>query len=56
VGGAVGGWIGATLAHSLRAPVLSRFFAIFLFAVAVHMIAGSRRQTPAAVLPEGGPS
>lgn len=54
-GGALGGWAGASLAHELRAPLLSRFFALFLVAVAAHMIAGSRRSvSPAAPPPAGG--
>ncbi|MEK7347427.1 MAG: sulfite exporter TauE/SafE family protein [Candidatus Eisenbacteria bacterium] len=54
-GGALGGWFGATLAHELRAPVLSRLFALFLVVVAVHMIVGSRRpESPAASLQAGG--
>ena len=53
-GGALGGWTGAMLAHSLRGPVLSRFFALFLVVVAVHMIAGSRRSAPSAASPPGG--
>jgi uncharacterized membrane protein YfcA len=41
-GGAVGGWLGATWAHALDAPLLTRFFAVFLLAVAVRMIVSSR--------------
>lgn len=55
-GGAAGGWFGATLAHSIRGPVLSRFFALFLVVVAVHMIAGSRRPASAVAPPGGGPA
>ena len=57
VGGALGGYLGASVAHLLRAPVLTRFFAVFLVAVAVQMIAGSRRfVSPAASPPAGGSS
>jgi uncharacterized membrane protein YfcA len=40
LGGAVGGWLGATLAHALRGPVLTRLFAILLVIVAARMIFG----------------
>jgi len=40
VGGAIGGWIGATGAHALRGPALSRLFAILLVVVAARMIFG----------------
>jgi uncharacterized membrane protein YfcA len=40
LGGALGGWIGATGAHALRGPVLSRLFAILLLVVAARMIFG----------------
>ena len=53
-GGAVGGWVGATLAHSLRAPVLTRFFALFLVVVAVHMIVSARRSASPAAPSQGG--
>ncbi|HET9952004.1 MAG TPA: sulfite exporter TauE/SafE family protein [Candidatus Eisenbacteria bacterium] len=54
-GGALGGWLGATFAQSLRGPVLTRIFALFSIAVAVRMIAGSRRSAPiAAPSPAGG--
>jgi uncharacterized membrane protein YfcA len=54
-GGAVGGWIGATFAQSLRGPVLTRIFALFAIAVAVRMIFGSRRSNPLATpSPAGG--
>jgi uncharacterized membrane protein YfcA len=43
VGGAAGGWAGATFAHSIRGPVLTRIFALFMVAVAARMIVGSRR-------------
>ena len=55
-GGALGGWFGATLAHELRAPALTRLFALFLVAVAIHMIAGSRRLHSSAALPRAGGS
>jgi len=55
VGGAAGGWLGATFAQSLRGPVLTRIFALFSVAVAVRMIAGSRRSNPIATpSPAGG--
>jgi uncharacterized membrane protein YfcA len=50
-GGILGGWLGATLAHTLRGPTLSRAFALFLVVVAAHMIAGSRRPVSAAPPP-----
>jgi uncharacterized membrane protein YfcA len=54
-GGALGGWFGATFAQSLRAPVLTRVFALFSVAVAIRMIVGSRRSTPIATQsPAGG--
>ncbi len=43
LGGAAGGWGGATLAHALEAPALTRFFAVFLVVVAFRMIVGARR-------------
>jgi uncharacterized membrane protein YfcA len=57
-GGALGGWVGATFAHSLRGPVLTRIFALFMVAVAARMIAGSRRPAApvAAPSPAGGPT
>lgn len=55
-GGALGGWFGATLAHELRAPVLSRLFALFLVVVAAHMIAGSRRPESLTASPQAGGS
>lgn len=56
VGGALGGYVGASLAHLIRAPLLTRFFALFLVAVAIQMIAGSRRLTPPAAPPLAGGS
>jgi len=56
VGGAIGGWLGATFAHSLRGPVLTRMFALFMVAVAARMIAGSRRPATTASPSAGGPS
>ena len=38
VGGAAGAWLGATLAHRIEAPQLSRLFALLLLPVAVRMI------------------
>ena len=56
-GGALGGWLGATFAQSLRGPVLTRVFALFSVAVALRMILGSRRSTPNATpSPAGGTS
>ncbi len=55
-GGALGAWIGATIAHQLRAPALTRLFALFLVAAAIHMIAGSRRLQSSAALPRAGGS
>jgi uncharacterized protein len=52
VGGALGGWLGATLAQSLRGPVLTRLFALVSVAVAVRMMAGSRDRKN---LPESSP-
>ena len=55
VGGALGGLAGATLAQSLRGPTLTRFFALFSFAVAARMIAASRdRKAQVAPTPVGG--
>lgn len=56
IGGAVGAWFGATLAHQLKGPVLSRLFALFLIAAAIHMIAGSRRSVTPAASPQAGGS
>ena len=55
LGGAAGGWVGATFAHSLRGPVLTRVFALFMVAWAARMILGSRRPVPIpAPSPAGG--
>ena len=55
LGGAAGGWLGATFAHSLRGPVLTRIFALFMVAVGTRMILSSRRPVPiAAPSPVGG--
>ncbi len=47
LGGAVGGWIGATGAHALRGPVLTRLFAILLVVVAARMIFGRAAEAAA---------
>lgn len=52
-GGALGGWIGATGAHALRGPTLTRLFAILLVVVAARMIFG--RVTAAATAPASPP-
>jgi uncharacterized membrane protein YfcA len=57
VGGAVGGWIGATGAHALRGSTLTRLFAILLVVVAARMIFGriSAAASGAASPPGGTP-
>ncbi|HSQ59223.1 MAG TPA: sulfite exporter TauE/SafE family protein [Acidobacteriota bacterium] len=55
VGGALGGWIGATGAHALRGPTLTRLFAILLVVVAARMIFGRvSAAAPGAASPPGG--
>lgn len=47
LGGAAGALLGALLAQTLRGPVLSRLFAVFLIAVAARMIFGRPRAATA---------
>jgi uncharacterized membrane protein YfcA len=55
LGGALGGWIGATTAHALRGPVLTRLFATLLVIVAARMIFGRvTRGAAGAPSPSGG--
>jgi hypothetical protein len=53
-GGAVGAVLGALLAHAIRAPMLSRFFAVFLLAASAQMIFGRPRAPAAAPSTIGG--
>ena len=54
-GGAVGGLLGALLAHETEAPTLSRLFAVFLVVVAAQMIFRAPRATvPHSAAPRGG--
>jgi len=55
VGGALGAFGGASLAHRIQAPMLSRLFALFLIAVGVQMILRRQpRVAPATHAPVGG--
>lgn len=55
VGGALGAFAGASLAHRIQAPMLSRLFALFLIGVGVQMIfRRPPRSLPATHAPVGG--
>jgi uncharacterized membrane protein YfcA len=56
VGGAIGGLLGAFLAHLIDSTTLSRLFAIFLLPVGAQMILGRGRDTVADPNGRGGGS